>query len=95
MGLAGLGDLILTCTDNQSRNRRFGMLLGSGQSRQQAEKNIGQVVEGIETAKSIYALAMLQKVEMPIAFQVYRILFENLDPRLAVINLLQRSPKAE
>lgn len=95
MGLAGLGDLLLTCTDNQSRNRRMGLALAEGLTLDQARNNIGQEVEGVNTAKEVYALAQRLQVEMPISEQVYRVLYEGLDPKTAVHNLLDRSQKAE
>jgi glycerol-3-phosphate dehydrogenase (NAD(P)+) len=95
MGLAGMGDLVLTCTDNQSRNRRFGLALARGLSAEQARKEIGQVVEGEYSAKEAWQLAQDCQVDMPICEQVYRILFENLDPQTAVHNLLGRRQKAE
>lgn len=95
MGLTGLGDLILTCTDNQSRNRRYGLALGQGISREQALKAIDQSVEGIFAAREAYHLSQSLQVEMPITEQVYKVLFENLDPKLSVQNLLNRDPKAE
>ena len=66
MGLAGLGDLVLTCTDDQSRNRRFGLLLAAGRTPQQALAEIGQVVEGYTAAKAAYAVAERMSVEMPL-----------------------------
>jgi glycerol-3-phosphate dehydrogenase (NAD(P)+) len=95
MGLTGLGDLILTCTDNQSRNRRFGLALGQGTNRDQALKTIDQAVEGISAAHEAYFLSQTHQVEMPITEQVYNVLFNNLNPKLAVHNLLNRDPKAE
>lgn len=95
MGLAGLGDLILTCTDNQSRNRRFGLALGQGKSHATALKEIAQAVEGISAAREAYLLAQAHHVEMPITEQVYQVLFHNLDPKQAVHNLLAREQKAE
>ena len=95
MGLAGMGDLVLTCTDNQSRNRRFGIALSNGMSQQQALDSIGQVVEGIQTAKEINRLANKLGIEMPITTQVYRVLYEDLEPRLAVQELFERELKAE
>lgn len=95
MGLAGLGDLILTCTDNQSRNRRFGIALGQGKDRQQAIQEIGQEVEGISAAKETYMLAKKHGVDMPITEQTYRVLYEGLAPLSAVQNLLQRDQKSE
>ena len=95
MGLSGVGDLILTCTDNQSRNRRFGLGLGEGKDRQVVIDEIGQEIEGIPTALTIHKLAEEYGIEMPITQQVYRILYENLPPAEAVANLLLREPKAE
>ena len=74
MGLAGLGDLVLTCTDDKSRNRRFGLALGRGETVQNAINNIGQVVEGATAAAYVYRLAQRHGVEMPITEQVYRLL---------------------
>lgn len=95
MGLAGLGDLVLTCTDNQSRNRRFGLALGNAMDSTSAIKSINQVIEGIPNARSVYNLAKKHQVEMPITEQVYKILFENLSPQKAVKILLERKQKAE
>jgi len=95
MGLAGLGDLVLTCTDNQSRNRRMGLALAEGLTIEQARKRIGQEVEGVNTAREVFQLARQWQVEMPISEQVYRVLYEGLDPREAVHNLLERRQKAE
>lgn len=95
MGLAGLGDLILTCTDNQSRNRRFGLALGQGKSREQAIQEIAQEVEGISAAREAYRLSQKHAVEMPITEQVYNVLFNALDPKQAVHNLLARDQKSE
>lgn len=95
MGLAGLGDLILTCTDNQSRNRRLGLALGQGKNRLQATQEIGQEIEGISAARETYLLAQKYNIEMPITEQTYKVLYENLDPRLAVQNLLTREQKSE
>lgn len=95
MGLAGLGDLILTCTDNQSRNRRFGLALGQGKSREQAIQEIDQSVEGISAAREAHLLAKKLQVEMPITEQVYNVLFNDLAPKQAVQNLLTRDQKPE
>jgi glycerol-3-phosphate dehydrogenase (NAD(P)+) len=95
MGLAGLGDLILTCTDNQSRNRRFGLALGKGKNKQQTIKEIGQEIEGISAARATYLLSVKYNIEMPITEQTYKVLYENLDPRIAVQNLLTRDQKEE
>jgi len=95
MGLSGIGDLVLTCTDNESRNRRFGLSLGAGSTPDAAEKSIGQTVEGRVNAKEVYLLAQKHQIEMPISEQVYKILYENLSPREAVVSLLKRARKEE
>ena len=95
MGLAGLGDLVLTCTDNQSRNRRFGYALAQGISIEQAQADIGQVVEGIRTTFEINRLATRLNIEMPIAQQVSEVLQANITPKEAVQILLSRQLKAE
>jgi glycerol-3-phosphate dehydrogenase (NAD(P)+) len=95
MGLSGLGDLILTCTNNQSRNRRFGLAIGKGTAREQAEKEIGQVVEGISAAAEVYHVAQQHQVEMPITTQIYQVLYHKLSPQQALHNLLMREPKDE
>ncbi len=95
MGLAGLGDLVLTCTDDQSRNRRFGKALAAGSSAEQAFTEIDQVVEGALTAQVIHEFAAKLSVDMPICEQVYRIIYEDLPAKQAVTDLLLRSQKAE
>jgi len=90
MGLSGIGDLLLTCTDNQSRNRRMGLAIGSGKTVELAQKEINQVVEGIQTAKEIYSLAKKHQVKMPIVEQVYNVLYNQMSAKQAVVNLLQR-----
>lgn len=95
MGLAGLGDLVLTCTDNQSRNRRFGMALAQGMTQQQAFDSIGQVVEGAQTAREVIHVARRYGVEMPITEQVKRVLSEGVNPRDAVHELFARELKPE
>lgn len=95
MGLAGLGDLVLTCTDDQSRNRRFGLALAEGKSQDQAFKEIGQVVEGAETARVLFEMCQSCNIEMPISEQVYRVIYEGLDAHKAVKELLHREQKAE
>ncbi len=95
MGLAGLGDLVLTCTDDQSRNRRFGIALAQGMSQQQALASIGQVVEGIKTTEEVHNLAERMQVDMPITHQVYQVLYNNYDPHKAVHDLFARQQKAE
>ncbi len=95
MGLTGLGDLALTCTDDQSRNRRMGLALAAGKDIATARREIGQEVEGIGTAREVRAKAMQVGVEMPITEQTYRVLYEGLPPREAVYNLLNRVAKQE
>jgi len=94
-GLAGLGDLLLTCTDNQSRNRRFGLYLGQGKDINAAVKNVGQLVEGLPTTREVHRLAAETDTEMPITEQVYRVLFEDRSPLAAVDDLLNRQLKSE
>jgi glycerol-3-phosphate dehydrogenase (NAD(P)+) len=95
MGLAGIGDLVLTCTDNQSRNRRFGLALGKGKSTEEAIKEIDQAVEGAKSSSCIELLAQRANIEMPICSEVYRIVHENLDPKIAVKELLSRHIRSE
>ncbi len=95
MGLAGIGDLLLTCTDNQSRNRRLGLLLAKGVDLKTAQEQIGQVVEGVKTAKVAYSLARDYSLEMPINEQVYKVLFQDVSPLDAVQELLSRELRQE
>ncbi|WP_159566820.1 NAD(P)H-dependent glycerol-3-phosphate dehydrogenase [Budvicia diplopodorum] len=95
MGMAGLGDLVLTCTDNQSRNRRFGIMLGEGKSVDEAQKLIGQVVEGYRNTKEVWILSQRCGVEMPITEQIYQVLYAGKDAREAAIALLSRTSKDE
>lgn len=95
MGLAGLGDLVLTCTDDQSRNRRFGLALGRGGSIEAARASIKQVVEGIDATREARHLAASLGIDMPITEQVYQVLFKQCSPRDAVHHLLTREQKAE
>ncbi|WP_064606198.1 NAD(P)H-dependent glycerol-3-phosphate dehydrogenase [Photobacterium sp. J15] len=95
MGMAGLGDLVLTCTDNQSRNRRFGLALGQGKSVDIAQEEIGQVVEGYRNTKEVWLLAKRHGVEMPITEQIYQVLYQGKDAREAAKDLLAREKKDE
>jgi glycerol-3-phosphate dehydrogenase (NAD(P)+) len=95
MGLAGLGDLILTCTDDQSRNRRFGLAIGQGKTIEQAEIEVGQTVEGLRAAKAIYNLSRELGLDLPIMAQVYYVLYEGKEPLDAVKSLEDRPQKAE
>ncbi len=95
LGLAGVGDLVLTCTDDQSRNRRFGLQLGQGIAIPLAEKHIGQVVEGRYNAAQVCLLANKHQIEMPICQEVNDLLLGKITPAQAVVNLMQRPPKDE
>ncbi len=95
MGMAGLGDLVLTCTDNQSRNRRFGLALGQGMSVEDAITSIGQVVEGYRNTEEVHILSQRMGVEMPICEQIYKVLYEGKAPKEAAIALLSREQKFE
>jgi glycerol-3-phosphate dehydrogenase (NAD(P)+) len=95
MGLAGLGDLVLTCTDDQSRNRRFGIALGKGESPEEAQSNIQQVVEGVPAARAVYDVAERLQVDMPISREIYRIIYENKPVRAAVHALMGREVRSE
>lgn len=95
MGLAGMGDLVLTCTDNLSRNRRMGLALAAGKTVEQAQQEIGQVVEGVTAAQAVWNVAQKLGVEMPLTEQVYRVLYENHPVSDAVQALMSRTLKAE
>jgi glycerol-3-phosphate dehydrogenase (NAD(P)+) len=95
MGLAGMGDLVLTCTDNLSRNRRMGLALAGGKTVAEAQKDIRQVVEGVMAAEAVQEVADELGIEMPICHQVYRILYEDASPREAVGALMSRELKSE
>ncbi len=95
MGLAGMGDLVLTCTDNLSRNRRMGLALASGMTIEEAQEEIQQVVEGVLAAEAVKEVADDLGIEMPICHQVYRILYEGASPREAVGELMGRELKPE
>ncbi|MDX1561741.1 MAG: NAD(P)H-dependent glycerol-3-phosphate dehydrogenase [Gammaproteobacteria bacterium] len=90
MGLAGIGDLVLTCTDDQSRNRRFGLALATGKSAADARRSIGQVVEGYYAAKAVHQVREREGIDMPIAEQLYQVLYEDLEPLDAVHALMSR-----
>lgn len=95
MGLAGMGDLVLTCTDDQSRNRRMGLALASGKTVEAAQREIGQVVEGVKAAEAVMEVANEHGIEMPICQQIYRILYEGASPREAVGALMNRQLTTE
>ena len=95
MGLAGLGDLILTCTDDQSRNRRFGLAIGQGMTVEQAEIDVEQTVEGLRAAKAIFLMSKELELDLPIMEQVYRVLYEDVSPVDAVQSLENRPQRSE
>jgi glycerol-3-phosphate dehydrogenase (NAD(P)+) len=95
MGLAGMGDLVLTCTDDQSRNRRFGLELAAGAKPREALESIGQVVEGYNGARAVHRVAVQHKVPMPIVEQLNKVLHEGADPRAAVAALMRRPISSE
>jgi glycerol-3-phosphate dehydrogenase (NAD(P)+) len=94
-GLSGLGDLVLTCSSDQSRNHRVGVGLAQGKPLDEIQRELGQVAEGVLTAKSVHALARKLGVEMPISEMVHRVLHEGQAPRAAVSELLMRETKPE
>ena len=94
-GLAGVGDLIVTCTSMHSRNRRAGILIGQGKTAQEAMKEVGAVVEGYYAAKSAWALAKKTGIDMPITEAAYKVLYENINAATVVHELFQRGKKAE
>ena len=95
IGMAGLGDLLLTCTDDQSRNRRMGLALATGQSVEAAAAEIGQVVEGVRVAREVHRMALAHGIDMPIAAQAYAVLHEGVAARDAVRRLTDRPYRAE
>jgi glycerol-3-phosphate dehydrogenase (NAD(P)+) len=94
-GLAGMGDLILTCTGELSRNRSVGIALGQGRPLEEILSEMTMVAEGVETARATYALARRTGTEMPIVEEIHAVLFEGRTPAEAVENLMLRAPKAE
>jgi glycerol-3-phosphate dehydrogenase (NAD(P)+) len=94
-GLAGMGDLVLTCTGELSRNRQLGLALGAGKSVTEAVDRIGQVVEGVSTSEEVWRLAQINRVEMPITEQVQGIIHKGWDPKEGVRRLLAREQKPE
>ena len=94
-GLGGMGDLVLTCTGDLSRNRQVGIGLGQGKKLPQILEELGMVAEGVRTAKSAYELSQREKVELPIAEQVYSILYEDKPPEQAMVELMTRPLKDE
>jgi glycerol-3-phosphate dehydrogenase (NAD(P)+) len=94
-GLAGIGDLIVTCTSMHSRNRRAGILIGQGKSVKEAIDEVKMVVEGVTTTKAAYELAGRKEVEMPITTQAFEVLFSGKNAKQAVVDLMMRDRKFE
>lgn len=94
-GLSGLGDLIVTCLSEHSRNRKAGYLIGQGKSLKETKKEVGMVIESVDNIEVAYELGKLHNIEMPIVETVYKVLYENLDPKEAVKNLMTRDRKTE
>ena len=94
-GLSGVGDLILTCTGNLSRNRQVGLRIGKGEKLDAILNSLGHVAEGVPTTKSLHNLNKKYKVDMPNALHVYKMLYEDMAPRDAVMSLLSRELKTE
>ena len=94
-GLTGLGDLIVTCGSQHSRNRRAGVMIGKGHTIEEARKEIGMTIESVDNIDVAYKLAKKYNVEMPIVNAVYDVLYNGLDPKTAVENLMTRSLKEE
>lgn len=94
-GLTGMGDLIVTCTSTHSRNRSVGFRIGKGEKLDEIIKSMNMVAEGVKTAKSVYDWSIKNEVEMPITHAVYSVLFEDVDPKDALYELMTRDPKDE
>ena len=94
-GLSGLGDLIVTCLSEHSRNRKAGMLIGQGKSLEETKKEVGMVIESIDNIEVAYELGKIHNIEMPIVETVYKVLYVNLNPQEAVKNLMTRDKKME
>ena len=94
-GLSGLGDLIVTCLSEHSRNRRAGKLIGQGKTLEEAQKEVGMVIESIDNIEVAYELCKIHKIDMPIVDTVYKVIYENLEPQEAVKKLMTRDKKSE
>lgn len=94
-GLSGLGDLIVTCSSEHSRNRKAGKLIGQGKTLEETKKEVGMVIESIDNIDVAYELGKIYNVEMPIVNTVYKVIYEGLDAKEAVTNLMNRENKAE
>ena len=94
-GLSGLGDLIVTCLSEHSRNRRAGKLIGQGKSLEETKKEVGMVIESIDNIEVAHELCKIHEIDMPIIETVYKVIYENLNPQQAVVNLMTRAKKSE
>ena len=94
-GLSGLGDLIVTCLSEHSRNRRAGKLIGQGKSLEETKKEVGMVIESIDNIEVAYELSKIHNVEMPIVEMVYKVIYKNLNPKEAVKKLMKKNKKSE
>lgn len=94
-GLTGLGDLVVTCSSQHSRNRKAGFLIGSGKTLEETRKEVGMTIESVDNIDVAYELAKKYNVEMPIVDTVYNVLYNNLDPKLAIKQLMTRPAKEE
>ena len=94
-GLSGLGDLIVTCLSEHSRNRKAGKLIGQGKTLEETKKEVGMVIESIDNIDVAYELGKINNIEMPIVNAVYEVLYNKLDPQEAVKNLMTRNKKME
>ena len=94
-GLTGLGDLIVTCLSEHSRNRKAGKLIGEGKTLEETRKEVGMVIESIDNIQVAYKLGKMHNIEMPILNTVYDVLYNKLDPKTAVLNLMIRNKKSE
>lgn len=94
-GLSGIGDLVVTATSMHSRNRRAGIAIGKGENIEDIKKKMGMVIEGVRTAEAIVELNKKYKVDTPITNHVYKIIYENEDPRETVLELMKRDKKSE
>ena len=94
-GLTGLGDLIVTCLSNHSRNRRAGILIGKGATIEETKAEIGMTIESIDNIKTAYILSQKYNLDMPIITAAYKVVFENFDAKQAIADLMARNPKFE
>ena len=94
-GLSGLGDLIVTCLSEHSRNRRAGKLIGQGKTLEEAKKEVGMVIESIDNIDVAYALSKKYNIEVPIIDTAYEVIYNKLDAKTAVNNLMTRNKKME